>query len=306
MLTTWLVTGAPGFLGMNAGVFLSGKVNLVGQARTPRELPLYDRVVAADLRDERATAALIREVRPDVVLHAAAMSGHETCAHDPAGAIAVNVTATRIISEVVQDLGSRMVYISTDAVFAGRDGDYRETDEPEPFSNYGETKLGGEQAVREAVADHLIVRTNFFGWSHRGDRSVLEFFVNALRSGTPVRGYPDFIVTSIYVQSLLQAIWDLGSLGTTGLVHVASSDARSKYEFGLTVARVFGLDEGLITPEHSEAGRHGTSRSRDISLNSDRYTALVGRPAQSQWEGVRQSKAEEQPLTGLLRVRQQC
>ena len=89
-------------------------------------------------------------------------------------------------------------------------------------------------------------------------------------------------------------------------MHVASSDAVSKYAFGIMVARQFGLDEGLITPEHSDAGGHGTSRSRDISLNTDRYTALVGRPAQSQWEGVRRSMAEEQPLTRLLRARQQC
>ena len=181
-----------------------------------------------------------------------------------------------------------------------RDGNYRETDEPEPFSIYGETKLAGEAAVRETVADHLIVRTNFFGWSHRGDRSVLEFFVNALRSGTPVRGYPDFIVTSIYVQGLLQAIWDLGSLGTTGLVHVASSDAVSKHEFGIAVARAFGLDENLITPEHSAAGGHGTSRSRDISLNTDLLASLLGGDHRTQADGIAQAAVDESRLRALF------
>jgi dTDP-4-dehydrorhamnose reductase len=140
------------------------------------------------------------------------------------------------------------------------------------------------------------VRTNFFGWSHRGDRSVLEFFVNSLRSGTAVRGYPDFVVTSIYAQSLLQAIWDLETIGTTGLLHVASSDALSKYDYGLAVAREFGLDSELISPLPAEAGAHTSSRSRDISLNTDLFASIRGEPAQTQRAGIANARIDESRL----------
>jgi dTDP-4-dehydrorhamnose reductase len=145
------------------------------------------------------------------------------------------------------------------------------------------------------------VRTNFFGWSETGRKSILEFFVNSLRAGTPVRGYPDFIVTSVYVQSLLKAIWRLGELGATGTLNIASSDALSKYDFGLTVAKAFGLDSGLIAPMGSATDGHATSRNRDLSLNTERAASLLGAPMQSQADGVREARDEEQILVPRLR-----
>jgi len=236
-----------------------------------------------------------------VVFHGAAISGHETAANDPVQAHEVNVLASGAIAGAASDIGARVVYISTDALYSGSTGDYREDDPVEPFSVYGETKLAGEQAVRDAVEDHLIVRTNFFGWSETGRKSILEFFVNSLRAGTPVRGYPDFIVTSIYVQSLLKAIWRLGELGATGTVNIASSDALSKFDFGLTVARTFGLDASLIAPMGSAADGHATSRSRDLSLNTTRAASLLGAPMQSQTDGVREARDEEPVLVPRLR-----
>ena len=280
-METWLVTGARGFLGTNAGVLLRGRARLIGQARTAAESGLYEEIHGLDLRDAAQIGALVREIDPDVVLHAAAISGHETSANDPEQAFAVNVVATQEIARAASDIGARMVHISTDAVFAGTVGNYSENDEPEPFSYYGETKLAGEDAVRQAVEDHLVVRTNFFGWSETGRKSVLEFFVNSLRDGQNVRGYPDFIVTSIYVRALLESIWQLGEEGAVGTLHVASSDALSKYDYGILVAERFGLDADLIARRGPDADAHAASRSRDLSLDTSRAAAILGRPCRA-------------------------
>ena len=213
---TWLVTGAAGFLGSNAGLWLVDAVHRVGQVRTLPANGAYDRLVGVDLRDLAHLRAMVADTRPNVILHAAAMSGHATCESDPEQAWAVNVDATRALAQAAADVGARLVYISTDAVFSGSRGHYAEDDEPEPFSLYGETKLAGERAVQEIGGPHLIARTNFFGWSTSGQRSVLEFFVNALRAGQPVKGYPDVVVTSMYVSHLLQAVWDLTRMRSTG------------------------------------------------------------------------------------------
>ncbi|MDP1878039.1 MAG: SDR family oxidoreductase [Actinomycetota bacterium] len=302
-METWLVTGSRGFLGTNAAVYLSGRARLVGQARTTEDSRLYERIIGLDLRDAEGVGALVREVNPDVVLHAAAISGHETSANDPEQAFAVNVVATKSIAEACADIGARMVHISTDAVFDGSTGGYSEVDEPQPFSYYGETKLGGEQAVRDTVEDHLIVRTNFFGWSETGRKSVLEFFVNSLREGRNVRGYPDFVVTSLYVPALLQAIWDLGEIGAVGTVHVASSDALSKYDFGMRIAEQFGLDPGLIARQGPDADAHTASRSRDLSLDTSRVAAILGAPMQTQGQGIAQAYHDEPRIAGTIRDR---
>jgi len=297
------VTGSRGFLGTNAGAFLRGRVNLVGQARVGAESALYERIIGLDLRNPTQMTDLIAEVRPDVVLNAAAISGHETSANDPEQAYAVNVVATKAIAEACAEVGARMVHISTDALFAGDRGNYTEGDEPAPFSYYGETKLAGEEAVRTALADHLIVRTNFFGWSETGRKSVLEFFVNSLRAGQNVRGYPDFIVTSIYIQTLLDAIWKLGSVGAVGTFHVASSDALSKYDYGRLIAEQFALDPELIARLGPDPGAHAASRSRDLSLNTSRAAGVLGAPLQTQAGGVRQAYDDESVLASSIRER---
>lgn len=302
MTATWLVTGAGGFLGTNAGLWLGDRVTRVGQTRVASATGPFDRSLAVDLRDIPAAAAMVRDARPDVVLHAAAMSGHETCANDREQAYAVNVEASRAIADAAAEVGARVVYVSTDAVFSGATGNYAETDEPEPFSYYGETKLAGEAAVQESGAPALVVRTNFFGWSTSGRRSVLEFFVSALRAGENVKGYPDFVVTSLYVQSLVETIWRLVEMGTEGVVHVASCDPVSKHDFGVTVARQFGLDEGLISPESSDVHGHQTSRSRNISLCTDRLTGILGERPATQEEGVRRAYSEESTVGAALRA----
>lgn len=295
------MTGASGFLGTNTAVGLQGRVETVGLARNQFTTTDYSRTEILDLRDSEAIVEVIRKVRPDVIVHGAAIAGHETAAKDPDQAYAVNVTASRILAEEAEALGSTMVFISTDALFSGQRGDYREEDELEPFSVYGETKALGEEAVRASTANHLIVRTNFFGWSETGKKSILEFFVNSLRHGTPVRGYPDFVVTSIYVQSLIQAIWDLTKLGATGTMHVVSDDARSKHEFGCMVAQAFGLPLELIAPLSSEGEGHITSRSRNLSLNTDKVAQLLGHRLPTQAEGISQAAVDEERIANLIR-----
>lgn len=300
MSATWLVTGSSGFLGSNAGFWLQGRANRVGVTRTIGLHPLLEHENRLDLRDEKALRACILDIAPDVVLHTAAISGHATCAQDPEQAEAVNVGATRTIAECASGLGARLIYVSTDAVFSGDSGNYSEADPVEPFSLYGETKLAGEEIVRELVPDSLIVRTNFFGWSMPGDKSVLEFFVNSLRAGQPVKGYPDSVVTSIYVRSLIEKIWQLNELGTRGTVHIASRDARSKYEFGVAVAEQFGLDPTLIDAQAANSQDNTTSRGRNLSLNTDLVSSLLGEKMPSQVEGIEQARADENGFRAYL------
>jgi len=294
----WLVTGSAGFLGVNAGYWLRDKVELFGHVRQPCAQTFFDHQISFDLRDLGAIERNIRKINPKVILNTAAVSAHETCANDPDQAWAVNVDAVQVISELCAELGIRLIHISTDAVFSGSSGNYSEVDTPDPFSIYGETKLNGELAVVSSGAKALIVRTNFYGWSPSNRRSILEFFVNTLREHKQVSGYPDFIVTSMYVQTLMESLWYLNSQDSTGVFHIASSDALSKYDFGLTVAAEFGLDEKLIEPILSTEVGLSTSRSRNLSLNTDLFQSFTKTNVETQAEGINRSRREEK-IIGL-------
>lgn len=285
-MTTWLVTGASGFLGSNLGHALAGHGRRIGASRTPPAAGLFDAWTGIDLRDPSAIAQLVARERPDVVVNTAAAASHQGCEENPALATALNVDAAASVAAATASVGARLVHISTDAVFDGARGNYRETDEPNPFGIYGRTKLDGERAVLEAHPAAIIARTNFFGWSPSGTRSILEFFVNALTEDEPVNGFTDFVVTSLYAQHLAGLLIELAATDVHGVVHVASSDALSKYDFGITVAECFGLDASLITPIAGSLGPDGLSRTRDLSLDTTLLTELVGHRPATQRAGI--------------------
>jgi dTDP-4-dehydrorhamnose reductase len=285
-MTTWLVTGVTGTLGGNAAIHLRGHVDVVGLARDGRALPWCPSVIAGDLLDPDSLRRAVDAVQPDVILHCAALADHGACERDPEIAEAVNVVG----SEVLASTGSgRFVLISTDAVFSGDSGDYQETDPVSPTTVYGRTKVEAEQRVLATDAA-LVVRTNFFGWSPSGTRSILEFFVRELSQGNRVPGFTNYTVTSTFVGDLLPRIQGLVEGGHSGIVHVASSDAQSKYEFGCLVADVFGFDAGLIEPSLSPIA------NRDLSLNCDRVESLLGQSVPTQRAGIERARQEGSPF----------
>ena len=298
----WLVTGAGGFLATNFTANVGFKnIEITGQARNDRYAKAYDNFLVGDLRDFANLMPAIRALRPDVIVHAAAISGHETAERDRAQATTVNVEVTGQLAQIAEDIGSKFVFISTDAVFSGESGGYLESDAVSPFSFYGETKVLGEQRALNSCATSLIIRTNFFGWSSTKSRSVLEFFVNSYRDRQSIFGYPDFIVTSTYVQTLINNIHDLVDLDTSGIVNVVSSDPCSKYEFGLLIAEAFAFDKSLISPQPADSGNHLISRTRDLSLRTELLQSLLGRTSESQFAGICRARDDEATVGSQLR-----
>jgi len=293
---TWLVTGANGFLGANLGAFLEGKAHRVGLTRDGGRPGMFDEGLQGEFTEHAELFDAVDRLRPDVIINSAAMASHEECERSPERAEMVNSVAAGELAEAASLVGAKFVQISTDAVFDGARGNYSETDEPKPFSTYGRTKLDGERAVADR-ADALILRTNFFGWSPTGQSSILEFFVNELSQGHHVHGFTDFFVTSGYAPSVCDAIWRLVTLGTTGVLHVTSTDSLSKYEFGRAVAEEFGLPIELINPAASNVH---PSRNRDISLDVHRAEALLGARLATQREGIARAKADSGGLRSTL------
>ena len=124
---------------------------------TTVEAPTRDEL---DITDEQAVAEYVRTCRPDVILHAAAVTDNREIETDPQDAIAVNIKGTANIASACLGTRIRLVYLSTDYVYGGERGNYAETDEVLPTNLYAWTKLAGEASVR-AVPNHLIVRTSF-------------------------------------------------------------------------------------------------------------------------------------------------
>ena len=283
----WLVTGVSGFLGANAARVLGADAEVVGLSRSGEPLPWCSQVVAADLLDSGSVETAVGDVEPDVVLHCAALADHRACEVDEAAAMRINADASGVLASAAASVGAGFVYVSTDAVFSGERGWYAEGEPVSPINAYGRSKAAGEEAVRAAHGSAVIARTNFFGWSPSGQRSILEFFVRELGAGNRVRGFVNYTVTSLFVEDVVGSIAGIVDSGESGVFHVVSDDAVTKADFGGLVAREFGLDGSLIDPV--EMG----GPAKDLSLRSGRLAALRGAPMPTQRDGVVRAKDSE-------------
>ena len=285
---TWMVTGAQGFLGANAGSFLHNRANTIGISRSGNATYFHQTQIH-ELADSQSLAHDIQTMRPNYLLHTAAVASHQLCEEQPELAQSINADATKKIARACEIAGAKLIYISTDSVFSGvptntrAAGNYSETDNTNPNTVYGATKLQGE-IYAQAETNPLIIRTNFFGWSPTHTRSILEFFVNSLSQNQSVLGFTNISTSSLYVQTLLEYIWRLKA--QNGIFHVVSSNPLTKYEFGLAVAQEFGLDSGLIKP-------FASNNAKDISLSTSKLAQSLSTSIETQDQGIALAKEQQ-------------
>ena len=262
-----LITGASGLLGSNLVLAASDAGHHVMATSRSRPVQLNDvEWRAADVSDPEKAGALLAEMQPDGVIHCAAATDVDRCEDNPDWAFALNRDVARHIAVAAREVGAALVHISTDAVFEGGPGPHAETDEACPINVYGESKLAGEQAVAEVDPQAAIIRTNFYGWSPPGRSSLAEWFLENLRQGKPRPGFTDIVISPLLVNQLAGLLLSVLVAGLSGIYHIASHDAISKYELGVRLAKVFQFEASLIHPVDSEQAGLRAARPKDLSL----------------------------------------
>ena len=234
-----LVTGATGMLG-SAFLRLAPDV-VLGASRGTGPL-------AFDITDREAVGSAFDEARPKGVIHCAAFASVDGCEADPAGARAVNVQGTFNVASAATECGAWVVYVSTDSVFEGLDGLYRESDRPSPINIYSVTKLEGEQRVRELCPEHLIIRTNFYGYRELNGKSLGEWLMRELSAGNTVGGFTNVHFNPLFVDQVVESVFDIWSHGGRGVVHLGSEGSCSKYQLARELADHCGFDTSLVKP----------------------------------------------------------
>jgi dTDP-4-dehydrorhamnose reductase len=201
----------------------------------------------------------------------------EKCEEDPAQARILNTDLPGALAEACVKRNIPFIHLSTDSVFDGtKEGMYTEEDEPNPPGVYSQTKLEGERAVLAANPSAIIARVNFFGWSLGGRRSLGEFFVNNLSEGRNVNGFTDVIFCPMWVNHLSRTLVEMLEKDLHGLYHVVGAQAMSKYQFGVEVARRFGLRSSLIEPQSVERSALTAKRSHNLWLSVHKLSTALG------------------------------
>jgi len=287
-MTRFLVTGASGLLGLNFALAVDGKKHEVtGVANTAPMLWATFKNVQLELTQPGMVEEMITAHQPEVVIHCAAMANVDACENDPAQARLVNAELPGTIAAACKRNNVRMIHISTDAVFDGTVGNYREEDKPNPLSVYASTKLEGERAVLAANPDALIARVNFYGWSAAGNRSLAENFVHNLEAGKEMLGFTDVIFCPMNILDLSNVLVEAATLGIKGIYHMVGEQAMSKYQFGVRLAEIFGFNPGLIKPVSVNDSGLKATRSLNLSLSVEKLQKALGHALPEFNEGVK-------------------
>ncbi len=267
-----LITGVSGLLGINLALELARNHEVVGVDRSTLHSAPF-RVVQADLLEPGMVAAVVNEVKPNAVIHCAAMADIDACEAAPELAHRTNAVMAKQIAEACARHGARLIHISTDAVFSGlKKGSYIESDVPEPRGVYAITKLEAERLVMSAYPAACVARVNFYGWSISGKRSLAEFFVNHLTRGSNVNGFTDVTFCPMFVGHLAAILNLMLSRDVSGIYHVVGAQAMTKYQFGVEIARKFGLPERLIAPQLVDTSQLRARRSHNLWLSTHKIS----------------------------------
>jgi dTDP-4-dehydrorhamnose reductase len=235
-----------------------------------------------ELTDIEAVEQALATAQPDVILHAAAVSTADAVLRDKVRAWGVNVEATRSLAGWCRVHHRKLVYTSTDLVFDGRRGWYREDDIPHPVLEYGRTKAAAEPFVLQ-VAGGLVARISLlFGPSKCARNSFFDRACSALRAGKPQAFFDDEFRTPLDYRTAARALIRLAEVDASGIVHVAGTERVSRYELMRRAAQAMGLDLGLVQANKQADANLPEPRPEDASLESLRLNELLpdlGRPS---------------------------
>jgi len=249
-----------------------------------------------DITKKDDVIELISKINPNVVINTTSllMDKSET---QPELAESINVKGMENIIEGCKKTNSKIVFVSSSAVFDGKKSEYFENDPPSPLTIYGKTKFQAEELIRKSDLSHLILRTDvLYCWIEDWQKpqrinSVLRV-LDTLGSGKILKELTDWVNTPTYVPDFVNAVHKLLEQKEEGIFHVSGPEFISRYDWSLKVAEIFGLDEKLIQPITSDELNLPAKRP-NINLRNQKLTEKTG----FQMKGV------EEGLLNMLRCR---
>ena len=232
-----------------------------------------------ELALDGALQDLIETRRPSLVIFAAGMTDVDLCEREVPLAWQLNVRAVEEAALGCRETGARLVSLSTDYVFDGERGPYREEDLPNPRGVYAKSKRAGEDAALLLAPNCAVARVAAIFSGRRGAKKTFAAGVaQALREGKPVKAFHDQTVSPTLADNAAELCVAVAESDVQGIVHCAGAEAVTRVEFCRALARKLGADETLIVPTALADLKLPAPRPLRCGLVVDKIRALGGRP----------------------------
>jgi len=260
-----LVTGANGLLGQKLTTLLDKdkSIDLVATARSPLSVTLKNgSFQQLDITNEAEIKKIIGITRPQVVINTAAMTQVDQCETEREKCWMANVTAVKYLVAACKKTGARLIHVSTDFIFDGSHGPLNEDEEPGPVNYYGESKLAGEEIIKQSSIEWAIIRTVLvYGITADLSRSNIVLWVKkSLEEGKVINVVNDQWRTPTLAEDLAMGCYLVATKKAKGIYHLSGEDMMTPYDIAMRTAKFFKLNENLIKATDSTKFKQPAAR----------------------------------------------
>ena len=247
-----LITGSNGLLGQKLVNLLSSisnyEVFALSRGNDRNETSNKYTYYNIDITNSKKLVELINSLKPHFIVNCAAMTNVDECQKEKEKCDLINVEAVKTLVNCAKENNTHLIQISTDFIFDGDNGPYKEQDEPNPINYYGQSKLKSEDIIINSEIKYTILRTILvFGIvDNMSTNNIVLFVKKALENKQEVTMVDDQYRMPTFVDDLAQACLLSIQNQAYGVFHISSCELLSIYEMAIQIAKVFELDSSLI------------------------------------------------------------
>lgn len=225
-----------------------------------------------DVTDINQVEKILRTDKPDVVIHLAAITDMKKCEDNPDLARSINEIGTYNIAKIAKEIGAKVIYVSTNAVFDGEKvGSYISVDLPHPVNVYGHSKYMGELAVLGMDSKNLVIRTSWiFGGGKNKDKKFVGKIMPKLIANETFSAVDDVKGTPTYAKDLAVMLQKLATSDTSGVIHITNSGSASRYDMAMVIKETIKSKSQINSALLSSFGLTGNTLKNEV-LDSGLY-----------------------------------
>jgi len=297
-----LITGSNGLLGQKISQLLEDQPQITwfASARGKSAIPIkHGAFISLDVTDEGQVEAVFAEIKPDVVIHTAAMTMVDQCETERDACWKANVHAVEYLVRACEKHQTHLVHVSTDFIFDGSHGHLDENEKPAPVNFYGESKLAAEEVILRSNISWAILRTVLvYGITHDMSRSNIVLWVkNSLEQGKTIQVVNDQFRTPTLAEDLAMGCFLAATRKAKGVYNISGKDYLTPYDMAIMTADYFGLDKSLIKQTDSTQFKQPARRPLITGFVIDKARKELGYEPHSFQEGIGIVAAQSAKLT---------
>lgn len=273
-----LITGASGFLGSNFCKPYAEKFQMAAIGHSTGFDSEGISFFTIDLLDHKAIEHGFDTIKPDAVIHLAAISDPNYCELHPEESFNINITSTLFLAGLCKKAGIRFVFTSTDLVFDGTQAPYSEDDKTNPVNIYAKHKVQAENGLLAMDTDIVICRMPLmYGLSYTKRTSFLQPLLFNLLNRKEVSLFTDEFRTVLSAESACDGLaLALDKAPTSSVIHLGGNERLSRYEIGEYICKVYGFNTSLLKPVNQKDVKMPALRPADVSLVNEKAKTILG------------------------------